>query len=694
MPNTLPCLHASRAENAHQGAGSRGRSDRDVPGAPRSASRTGLQRLKALGCVACTAAVLLGGAPTPAAAAPVEAPRVVQVAKGAQAASPTLRFREDGTFKILQLTDLHFQPEAGPEYAARYDRLLDGLLEAEKPDLVVLTGDVLYWSGRPLNEYFEATLAPMIRRRVPYAFLMGNHDAESGPTGQDVLKYLQSKPYSLSQPGPPELGSSGNYTLEVQGSRGATASVLYMLDSHDHGDGMPDAAEQERDGYAWLTTDQVRWYSETSEAYARSNQGAPVPSLMFFHIPLQEHTAAWNHRASGNRLEDEASQGRNTGLFTALEARQDVMGVFAGHDHVNDYVGLLRGIALGYGRKTGLSVYGPAPLERGARVLVLREGRKSFDTWIRTESGGLENRLSFPSHFERPPADPASAPLDAPSPLPATVPQPGSPSPPAEASGCQPGRPGWRLVWHDEFEGPEGGAPDSSRWVYDTGGHGWGNHELEYYTNRLQNAYLRDGALVLEARREDYTGSDGVRAGYTSARLKTDRTFTQTCGRFEARIQVPRGQGIWPAFWMLGDNIQTVGWPRCGEIDIMENVGKEPSVVFGTVHGPGYCGAQGITGSFTLPEGRQLADDFHCFAVEWEPEALRFYLDDRLYHTVTPKSLPPGCDWVYDHPFFLLLNVAVGGDWPGMPDASTSFPQQMRVDWVRVYTRDERSGAR
>lgn len=361
-----------------------------------------LRRWAGLAGIALTAAGLFcGGASTRAVAAPPEPPAVIHVAEAGQVTTPTLRFRNDGTFKILQLTDIHFQPEAGPEYAARYNTLIDGLLEAEKPDLVVVTGDVLYWSNRPMNEYFDAAVAPMIRHQVPYAFVMGNHDAESTFTGQDVFTHLQSKPYSVSQTGPAALGASGNYAIEIHGKDGATSSVLYMLDSHDHADRMPDATPRENGAYAWLTADQVRWYGETSEAFTRQDNGMPVPSLMFFHIPLQEYNAAWRHRASGNRLEDESPQGRNTGMFSAIEAHRDVMGVFVGHDHTNDYVGSLNGVALGYGRKTGLSVYGPAPLERGGRVIVLHEGKKEFDTWIRTESGRVENPLSIPTHFDK-----------------------------------------------------------------------------------------------------------------------------------------------------------------------------------------------------------------------------------------------------------------------------------------------------
>ncbi len=204
----------------------------------------------------------------------------------------------------------------------------------------------------------------------------------------------------------------------------------------------------------------------------------------------------------------------------------------------------------------------------------------------------------------------------------------------------------------------------------------------------------QDGNLVIKVLQEKYTGADGVTRNYTSARLKTLGKFSQTYGRFEARIKIPRGQGIWPAFWMLGDDIDKPasnksGWPDCGEIDIMENIGKEPALVHGTIHGPGYSGEHGIGAPYALPGDRpgnsSFADDFHIFAVEWEPNTIRFYVDDHLYATRTPADLPEGAKWVYDHPFFILLNVAVGGDWPGNPDATSVFPQTMLVDYVRVY---------
>jgi beta-glucanase (GH16 family) len=246
---------------------------------------------------------------------------------------------------------------------------------------------------------------------------------------------------------------------------------------------------------------------------------------------------------------------------------------------------------------------------------------------------------------------------------------------------------GWSLVWSDEFDGRSGASLDSTKWSFDIGGGGWGNHELQSYTNRAANAEVHGGELVIRALKEAYTGSDNIARDYTSARLLTRNKFTQTYGRFEARIKIPYGQGIWPAFWMLGNDIDTAGWPRCGEIDIMENIGREPNLVHGTLHGPGYSGANGITASYPLSASQRFSDDYHKFAVEWEPNVMRFYVDGLLYKTRTPGDLPAGKQWVFNHPFFLILNVAVGGDFPGNPDTTSTFPQLMKVDYVRVYER-------
>ncbi len=218
------------------------------------------------------------------------------------------------------------------------------------------------------------------------------------------------------------------------------------------------------------------------------------------------------------------------------------------------------------------------------------------------------------------------------------------------------------------------------------GGGGWGNNELQYYTADSRNARQENGKLVIEARKDNFQGPDGVRRSYTSARLSTFGHFTQKYGRFEARIKVPSGQGVWPAFWLLGGDFPSAGWPACGEIDIMENVGEKPATILGSLHGPGYFGEKPITAAYTLPRGR-FSDAFHLFAVEWGRQVIRFYVDGVLFATKTPADVPAGNRWVYDHPFFILLNLAVGGNLPGSPDNSTVFPQRMLVDYVRVYTR-------
>jgi beta-glucanase (GH16 family) len=240
------------------------------------------------------------------------------------------------------------------------------------------------------------------------------------------------------------------------------------------------------------------------------------------------------------------------------------------------------------------------------------------------------------------------------------------------------------LVWSDEFNGPDGSAPDPAKWTAVTNDSGYGNRELEFYTPRPANTHQQNGSLVITARREEFTGPDGQSRDYTSARLESRGLFDLKYGRVEARIKIPRGQGIWPAFWMLGTNFDQVGWPACGEIDIMENVGSEPSKVHGSLHGPGYSGGSPLTGVYSLPDQSHFSDDYHVFAIEWEPRVIRFYVDGTLFETQSADSVPAG-HWAFDHSFYLVLNVAVGGYWPGNPDATTELPQSMLVDWVRVY---------
>jgi beta-glucanase (GH16 family) len=250
---------------------------------------------------------------------------------------------------------------------------------------------------------------------------------------------------------------------------------------------------------------------------------------------------------------------------------------------------------------------------------------------------------------------------------------------------------GWTLSWSDEFNGATGTKPDPASWGYDIGGGGWGVSQLQVYTSDAANASMDgNGNLQIVAIK---TGNN-----YTSARLKTQNKFQQAYGRFEIRAKVVTGNGMWPAFWMLGADYNGNNWPQCGEVDIMEVRGTRPYNNGGSLHGPGYSGMHPLTGTYVLPHadgGPSLSDDFHTYAVEWETGVVRFYVDDNLFETHTPADIPAdagaNAKWVYDHPFFILLNVAVGGTFPGPPDG-TVFPQTMLVDYVRVYSRTNGGG--
>ncbi|NDP28102.1 MAG: glycoside hydrolase family 16 protein [Flavobacterium sp.] len=238
----------------------------------------------------------------------------------------------------------------------------------------------------------------------------------------------------------------------------------------------------------------------------------------------------------------------------------------------------------------------------------------------------------------------------------------------------------WQLTWSDEFDGAAGILPDATKWTFDIGNGGWGNQELQYYTNRPENVSLDGtGHLVITAKSENFGGSS-----FTSARIKTQGLFTQAYGRFEARIKTPYGPGIWPAFWMLGANNQTVAWPQCGEIDIMELKGHQPSINHGSLHGPGYSGGSAITDTYALLNNR-FDNDYHLFAVEWDANKIDFYVDNYLYQSVTKSAVSTKGEWVYDHPFYLILNIAVGGNFVGFPTSDTPFPQKMMIDYVKVY---------
>ncbi|MCZ8020749.1 MAG: glycoside hydrolase family 16 protein [Cytophagales bacterium] len=233
------------------------------------------------------------------------------------------------------------------------------------------------------------------------------------------------------------------------------------------------------------------------------------------------------------------------------------------------------------------------------------------------------------------------------------------------------------LVLAEEFD--VNGPPNPDVWSYNigTGQNGWGNNELQYYTDRPENVTVQNGYMIITARKESFNGSQ-----YTSARLVTKGKFEQQYGRFEARMRLPWGQGLWPAFWMLGADIDDNPWPGAGEIDIMELRGQNPNILLGTVHGPGYSGGQSISKSYTLPNDR-FDTGFHVFGIEWGPNYINFYVDDVLYNQITPADVPG--EWVFNKPFYILMNVAVGGNFVGAPNTETVFPQTMLVDYVRVY---------
>lgn len=232
------------------------------------------------------------------------------------------------------------------------------------------------------------------------------------------------------------------------------------------------------------------------------------------------------------------------------------------------------------------------------------------------------------------------------------------------------------LVFEENFEGDQ---LDMNIWDYEigTGADGWGNRELQYYTDRPENIKVEDGILTITARQESFQGS-----GYTSARILTKDKYSQRYGRIEARMKMPWGRGLWPAFWMLGENIDEVGWPQTGEIDIMEYRGQDPTIVHGSVHGPGYSAGEAVTKTYNL-ENDRFDTDFHVFGIEWGENYINYYVDDFLYNRITPEDVTG--EWVFNEPFYMLINMAVGGTFVGSPSPQTVFPQTLEVDYIRIY---------
>jgi 3',5'-cyclic AMP phosphodiesterase CpdA len=297
-----------------------------------------------------------------------------------------LRLREDGTFKIVQFTDLHWQNGEKDDMATR--QLMVRTLQTERPDLVVLTGDLIFGSRcKNPGESLRQAVRPAEEAGIPWAAVFGNHDDEGALNRAELMNVLREHPHCLSEPGPADIGGVGNFTAAIADAGGRTAYALFFLDSGGYSQ-VPSIA-----GYDWIRSGQIEWYARQSRAMAETNGGRPVPSLLFFHIPLPEYEQVWRTRTCyGHRHEKPASPKVNSGLFAAMLETGGALGTFCGHDHTNDYWGELAGIRLCYGRATGYQAYGRKRYPRGARVIVLKQGEKSFRTWVRLADGQAIHR--------------------------------------------------------------------------------------------------------------------------------------------------------------------------------------------------------------------------------------------------------------------------------------------------------------
>jgi len=298
----------------------------------------------------------------------------------------SLKFNENGKFKIVQFTDLHWNPRSAK--CAVTTATIKHVLETEKPDLAILTGDVV--TSRPAEEGWQAVIKIFEEAKIPFAVTMGNHDAEQGYTRETIYDWLGKSPCFLGEKGPKDLSGCGNYVIEVQGNHSSTAALLYCLDSHDYPENTRKYGHYDRIRY-----DQIEWYRRKSEEFAKNNGNKPIPALAFFHIPtLEYYNIVGRNTTIGHNNEVISSPNINSGLFSSIVDRGDVMGIFTGHDHDNDYIGLNYGVALGFGRTTGADARGK--LERGGRIIELYEDQFKFDTWIRTTKG-TELAYYYPS---------------------------------------------------------------------------------------------------------------------------------------------------------------------------------------------------------------------------------------------------------------------------------------------------------
>ncbi len=311
-------------------------------------------------------------------------------------AQHTLLFGKNGKFKIVQFTDIHYK--CSSTESAKSIAMMQQVLDAEKPDLVAFTGDIV--TNTPAQPGWDEVLKPAIDRKIPYAVVLGNHDDEQDWTRQQIMDYVIQKPYSLSEKGPAYLKGVGNYTLEVKDETGKTGAVLYFMDSNAYNN----IGGQK--GYDWLGTDQVDWYAKNSASFTKQNSGKPYPALAFFHIPLQEYALLSDttknfvkkNTVFGTRKEQECPGFLNTGMFASMVEHGDVMGVFTGHDHNNDYIGYLNGICLAYGRFSG-SKTTYTNIGYGARIIELTKSERIFGTWIHASDGSILYRVKYPDAF-------------------------------------------------------------------------------------------------------------------------------------------------------------------------------------------------------------------------------------------------------------------------------------------------------
>lgn len=312
----------------------------------------------------------------------------------AYAQKPILKFNPNGDFKIVQFTDVHYKKGNSASDVAI--KLINEVLDAEKPDLVIFTGDVVY--SAPAIEGLKDVFTPVVERKIPWAYVFGNHDDEYDATRQEMMDFATQLPYCLAQAGDKSLDGVGNYILEVKDQSGKNSQILYCFDSKSY------SKVKGIKGYDWFGFNQVDWYRQQSDAYTKENGGTPYPSLAFFHIPLAEYPlmkAMKYDELIGSKDEKECNGVLNTGMFAAMRQNGDVMGTFVGHDHDNDYIGEYYGIYLAYGRFSGGNTVYNNLGKNGCRVIELKEGKREFSTHIRLLGGEVLYPVNYPETFAK-----------------------------------------------------------------------------------------------------------------------------------------------------------------------------------------------------------------------------------------------------------------------------------------------------